>query len=359
MKKISFIYLFTTLLIVACKSDNDSQIEPTKQAFDVKALRSEFITKIETPTTATFGEHVSDLNTDISNFTTTISEGNLEALKASWKQAATSFSNLEVLAIGNIKTSLIMTSFYTWQANEIAITDYIASTNPITKEAINIKSTAMRGLGAIEFLIFEAPSAETIAAFSNDERRKKYLTVLGENLVEKFTLLNSIWSEYRNDFIANNQTGINGGVNMMVNQLNVVLENVRRFKIGEPAGLEVTSSANAKLLQAEKSAYSLALIEANIASIKRVYFDTEHSLDDYVAYITTTNALNDKVMAQFNAITSNLATLSNTALKDTITTQPAEVEKLYNAIRALLVLIKADVASALSVTITFTDNDGD
>lgn len=359
MKKISFIYLFTVLLLVACKGDEDIQVEPKKQAFAIEALRSEFINQIETPATIALGESISDLNTKISNFTATISEENLEALKLSWKQVATHFSTIEVLAIGDVKKSLIMPSFYTWQANEAAITDYIASTNPITKEAINIKPTTMRGLAAIEFLIFETSPSETITAFSNDERRKNYLTVLGENLVDKFIVLDNIWSTYRNKFIENNETGINGGVNMLVNQMNALLENIRRFKIGEPAGLEVTNSPDATGLQAEKSEYSLALIEANIASIKRVYFDTEHSLDDYVNHITTSSTLNDKIEAQFTIIDEDIADLSNAALKDAITTQPKKVEKLYNDIRALLVLVKTDVASALSVTITFTDNDGD
>ncbi|WP_407267487.1 hypothetical protein [Tenacibaculum maritimum] len=38
---------------------------------------------------------------------------------------------------------------------------------------------------------------------------------------------------------------------------------------------------------------------------------------------------------------------------------PNDVKELYDTIKSLIILIKADLASALSITITFTDNDGD
>lgn len=356
MKKIIASCCFVIALLFSCENDNEI-VTPTT-SFDVQKLRSEFINQIEIPATTSFTESVTSLNAAIINFTDSPSEVTLSNLKIRWKQSAKDFTALEILTIGAVKTSLIMTSFYTWGTNEIAITNYIESTNPITNADINSQSTTMRGLSAVEFLLFEKTPAQTIIDFSN-ERRKQYLLVLGENLVDKTATLNTTWTNYRATFISNNQTGINGGVNMLVNQMNALLENVRRFKLGEPAGLEVKDSPDASLLQAEKSNYSLELIKENIASVKKTYFDTAHSLDNYVEYITKSNAINAKIKNQFIAIENDLTVIASEPLKDAISTKPVEVEKLYNDIRSLLVLIKIDVASALSITITFTDNDGD
>lgn len=356
MKKI-LVSCTIILMVISCKSDNDSPIT-SASTFDVKQLRTEFVNQIETPATVSFQERITNLNAAITTFTNNLSETNLVALKTSWKAAAKQYSAIEVMAIGDVKSSLIMPSFYTWGANEVAITNYILSEKPITKKAINEQPTNMRGLSAIEFLLFEKLTPETITEFSN-ERRQRYLVVLGENLVEKASVLSTAWTAYRNTFINNTNTGINGSVNMLVNEMNALLENVRRFKVGEPAGLEVVKSPDALRLQAEKSGYSLELISENIKSIKQIYFETENSLDNYVAFITKSDAINTKMEAQFKNIENAVIALSNVPLKDAITTKPAKVKQLYDAIRGVLVLIKTDVASALSVTITFTDNDGD
>lgn len=354
MKKIIIFVAFLTL-IFSCGSDGESS-QPS--SFNVEKLRSEFITQIETPAINAFSQSANSLNTAIVSFTENPSEEKLASLKTKWKGTATSFSAVEILNLGEVKTTLIMSAFYTWGANETAIEDFVAGTGEISSTALNSISTNQRGLAAVEYLLFEKSASETITDFSN-KRRKEYLKALGENLVQKATTLTTSWVNYRNTFISNNATGINGGLNMIINQMNALLEDVRRFKIGEPAGLERTTTPNATLLQAEKSAYSLALILANINSVKRSYFETENSIDNYVAYITKSDKLNTKVQEKFTEIDNAIKALASTSLKNEITTKPTEVKKLYEAIKALIVLIKTDVASALSVTVTFTDNDGD
>ncbi|CAM1344419.1 imelysin family protein [Tenacibaculum amylolyticum] len=354
MRKI--IVMLTVIAIVfACSNDSESRSEAT---FDVAKLRSEFISEIETPATTAFVNSVTDLNTAIVAFYNTTSQTNLESLRTQWKQTAKAFAFIEIMDFGEIQSSLIMSSFYTWGANETAINDYIASTNPITETTINARSTNTRGLSAIEFLLFENAITETLNDFSNT-RRKEYLKVLGENLVKKAQILNSAWASYRSTFINNSSTGINGSVNMLVNQINVLLENVKRFKIGEPAGFQSTSTINTIALQAEKSEFSLNLIKENIAAVKSIYFGTANSLDNYVSAVTNSNEINDKILGVINAIEGDIATLENTSLSNAITFNISGVTKLYESINVLIVLVKVDVASALSVTITFTDNDGD
>lgn len=353
MKKISLIVV-VLFIAFACGSEGET---PTS-SFDVQKLRSEFITQIETPAINAFTKSIDNVNATISDFVDNPSEVNLESLKNNWRVAAKNYSAIEILNLGEIRSSLIMSAFYTWNANEIAIEKFINSSKSISEDVINSLSTSQRGLSAIEYLLFEKSATVTITDFSN-QRRKKYLKVLGENLVAKAALLQSSWTTYRDIFISNKATDINGGVAMIINQTNVLLENIRRFKIGEPAGLERTTATNVTLLQAEKSEYSLQLIAENLASIKKTFFDTKNSIDHYLFYVTKSQDISAKVDEKFTAIHEDLKALSTTTLKDAITEQPTKVKKLYNNIKDLIVIIKTDVASALSITITFTDNDGD
>ena len=53
-------------------------------------------------------------------------------------------------------------------------------------------------------------------------------------------------------------------INLIINQVNFLLENIIRFKVGEPAGLENSTGINPELLQAHKSEISLEIIKENI-----------------------------------------------------------------------------------------------
>ena len=359
MKKIIYFTLLT-LLVLSCSNEDETS---DNKNFDVQKLRSEFINEIETSLTNNFINSTTALNESILLFLNDLTEGNLLELQKQWESTALAFSSIEVMDIGAIRTSLIMTSFYSWEADETSINSYIASGDPITASVINSRPTNTRGLGAIEFLIFEKPTNETLSDFS-DERRKTYLKTLGENLIEKSQILNTTWTGYREEFISNNQTGINGGVNMLVNQLNVLLENVKRFKLGEPAGLENSAIKDVSALQAEKSKQSLLFIEENINSIKKILFQTDNSIVNYAKYIADSSELEIKLINQFTLIEGNISAIKGDttiekSLEEAINSNSPFVQDLYENIQSLIVLIKVDLASTLSITITFTDNDGD
>lgn len=354
MKKIILPLLL--LLIVSCGGNENQQ----NNNYDVKQLRSAIINTIQQPTTSAFVNSINELNNSIVTFSNTTNQQNLTIVKNTWKKAATEFSLIEAINIGDIKDAAILTSLYSWNANETAIENYISSNKEINATALNSNPTNTRGLSAIEYLISEDDATTTLQQFNNS-RRLNYLKALGENLVQKTTTYTSIWNNFETDFIENNSTGINGGINQVVNAMYALLEDVKTFKIGQPAGIEKTTDIDITLLQAEKSENSLLFIEKNIEMIERLYFGNKNGLDDYVFSITDNNELNDKLKQQFEEVYSVISKIksTNSSLKEAVSTNKNDVQNLYSAVRKLLVLIKTDVSSTLSITITVTDNDGD
>ena len=347
--------LITLFLGISCNNSTENSVEP----FDVVQWRTDFIEKIETPSTASLVESIDVLHAQILLFSEATTLVNLEALQASWKVAALAYSKNEILNIGDVKNTAIHNAFYSWGVNGSIIDAYINGEDMISEENINALSTNVRGLGAIEYLIFNGDNDTLLTLFSSTERRKQYVEALGANLVIKVATLNTSWSSYRADFLNNNQTGINGAINMVVNQMNALLEDVRKFKVGEPAGLENSSIANIDLLQAEKSAFSTELIQENIKAIESIYFNEDEGLSAYVKSITGTDELNNIIENQFSLIANDITSLNNEPLKEAIINNINTVEALYNDLNGLILHIKNDVASTLSITITFTDNDGD
>ncbi|CAM1364180.1 conserved protein of unknown function [Tenacibaculum soleae] len=351
IKKIAI--TITALLLITCNSNTE-----TIPDFDIQKLRADIISDIETPYTNGFIESIDLLNTSIQNFTNTPNENNLLIAKNNWKLAAKNYSLIEVLNIGEIKTSYIQTSFYSWVANKNGIEDYISSNKEITESNINAISTNLRGLATIEYLLFKDNITETINNFLNS-RRKQYLNTVSLNLTSKATLFNVKWNTFRNTFIENNATGINGSVNQIVNQMYALLEDIKSYKIGQPAGIEKTTIADANILQAQMSNNSLSLIKSNINGIKNLYFGNNNGIDDLVSAITKNQTLNTKIKNQIKTIENTILQFNTTPLKTAINTKKELVKTLYDQVKQLLILIKTDVASTLSVTVTFTDNDGD
>ena len=78
----------------------------------------------------------------------------------------------------------------------------------------------------------------------------------------------------------------------------------------------------------------------------------------YVRSIAATEDINNAIAIAFLDIENTIA-LSNTTLKNAIENNNSVVDELYKHIKDLIILQKVDVASTLSLTVTFTDNDGD
>lgn len=352
-KQIVTVFLFSIILSACSKKEN---LE--KDSFNVLQYQTEFVEKIISPSIDHFLEKSTILNDAIITFSVSKTEINLTSLKNAWKNTAIAFAKTEMGNLGAVKNSAVYTSINSWEANELAIEDFIASTSLISEDSINNSPTKTRGLSAIEYLLFDKNITETVALFAN-QRRTDFLIYLGKNMLDKATYLDKQWKEYSNSFIDNSSFGLNGSINMVVNQMNVLLENVRRFKIGEPAGLEDSSTLNSNLLQADKSKISLKLIEQNIAVLKEIYLGNTYGLDHYVRLVSNSDDVNNAINTQFSKIESNIASLSNASLKSAIDNNNVMVKKLYDNLRDLIILIKVDVASILSITVTFTDNDGD
>lgn len=355
MKKI-ILYIITLIWFFSCGNDTNNTVEGTSKVFDKRELRRNLIEKVEQPFTINLVKNCKDLQSKINDFAINETEENLTILQNTWKKVANEYAKNEVLNIGDIKKSLIHNAFYSWEVNDDFVEKYIKSSEEISVTKINEIQANARGFAAIEYLIFDNSKDKTLLFFK-EPRRVQFLKVLGENLVNKAEKLAKKWKEYRPIFINNDKKGIEGGVNIIVNQMNGLLEDVKKYKIGEPAAIEKGGDPNALLLQAEKSSHSLELIKYNIQGIKAVYFGDTMGLDDYVLFIAKNDKLNKKIQSQFKLIETNIANL--TSLKEDIYSNRGKVEALYTSIKGLIRLIKADVVSALSLTITFTDNDGD
>ncbi|WP_103072176.1 imelysin family protein [Aquimarina sediminis] len=366
--KIHLRFLSTSILILSglfinsCKSDDNNSDNPDS-IFNTPEMLSDITTDVILPSISDFKDKAIALEESILSFTSDQTEEKLIAAQNQWKETAKSYANIYVFNIGRPKELFMHELLFNWPTFTEDIDKTISQNLEINIETI---STRAKGHTGIEYLLFEktdAPAADILVLFSSTPKRTEYLNVIATNLKEKAIVLSDIWNEngenYSNTFITNTETGLQGSLNMIFNGMFNVAETIKKAKLGKPAGLENTASTNPNILEAFRSKISLSLIENNIRTIEKVYFNSANSgISDNVEFITKNSTINDRIKAQFDLIYEALNKIT-IPLHLAIDQQKEPVEEAYNAIKTLVVLLNNEVGSTLSIIITPTDNDGD
>ncbi|MBX9852372.1 MAG: hypothetical protein K2X86_11525 [Cytophagaceae bacterium] len=153
---------------------------------------------------------------------------------------------------------------------------------------------------------------------------------------------------------------------MLVNQFNQDMELTKNFRIGIPLGKQSGGVTYPEKVEAYYSGISVELAELHIQAIENLYLGRSSAgngigFDDYLDQMEAGyngGSLNAAIKNQFTATLSKFALLTDPLSAD-IVNNPAVVDAAYLELQKTIVLTKTDMASALSILITYVDNDGD
>ncbi|HMR67574.1 MAG TPA: imelysin family protein, partial [Anaerolineae bacterium] len=251
-----------------------------------------------------------------------------------------------------------------WPINTSFIEKFITEeTDPIDEPFIESIGSTSKGLTAIEYLIFSAPPAETVAALTAEPRRLAYLVALTENLARKARELEAVWlpegDNQAQAFIEADFSGndVQGSLNMLVNEMIAALETTTNSRLNYPRkGTYGTPQPEA--VESPYAQYSGPLIGANLRGVQQTFNAGLAGYLDFLQSDQSDQPLSATINAQFEQAVLAVEAISP-SLQVAVADDPATVEQAYNEVRALLVLFKVDLANQMGVTVTFSDNDGD
>lgn len=182
-----------------------------------------------------------------------------------------------------------------------------------------------------------------------------------------FTKVYTDWTTgYRDQFI--NKTGIDAGssTSVMANSYILNFERyIRSGKFGIPSGAMMNGVVAANKVEAfYKKDISLSLAKAATQATidffngKGVNTGTEGA--SFKTYLTSLDkaALVATINSQFTAINTKLATLPENFYAQINTNNQSMIDT-YNEYQKVVKSLKVDMTSAISITISYTDNDGD
>jgi uncharacterized protein len=374
MKKIGLITLLCiAVLLVCCKKDKNIDKTDLASSFDKTAMLTNIGENIITVGYADLKISVDSLIYYTDLFTTTPSTLALVALQQSFIKAYLAYQHISTFEFGPADTELIRANFNTFPCDTTQINSKITNGDVALGTIADLDA---KGFPAIDFLLYgnTANNVHVLAKFTTDTdatNAKNYLTALVNELQSKTDIVNTAWSKtggnYINTFESNTASNVGSSIGLLVNQINFDFEILKNAKIGIPAGKRSMETPLPKKAEAVYSAKSLQLVLENLKSIENIYFGRDKQnidgvgFDDYLIHVDAkhgSGTLNDAIKDKITTAKAKLLLVPE-SLSQSVVNNASLVTDAYNELQQLVVLLKVDMTSALGVSITYQDNDGD
>jgi predicted lipoprotein len=284
-----------------------------------------------------------------------------QVLKAAFRDAHLAWQTVEVYDFA--KGASQAASLNTFPADSSVINANILSGSYDLQTAANLSA---KGFAALDFLLYSKNEANTVAFFSASANAKTYLQDIVNDISTNISATYSDWnSSYTNTFTSSKGLDLGGSVSILCNSWSQMTERSRRERVGNSLGYVgfISSGVIApQLLEGFYAANSKELLIANLQAGKNLFLGGSGTgFDDYPQVQQASYQgvpLSDEISAQFDRCIAAAQAVSGdfaTALAN----NKSKMETLFLELKKLSVLIKVDMASAIGVTINYTDNDGD
>lgn len=357
-----FAIALLAIALIGCK-------EPVEYNYDKAALLTDVANGQILPTSAGFLISADSLDGSAEAFAASPDSAHLSTLKAQWEVAVLKWKACEPFDFGVAKNSYLSGRIGKWHCDPAIIEGKIAGGDSLDAAFFQNLGATARGLYAMEYLLFEHDHAATVQDFTsaqNASRRLTYLRGIAHELHSKARAWHDLWASapenYSEAWAQSTASGLEDPVGLLVNGMISVLEEVTKAKVGKPFGKFDLGILNPDGVESPRTGISLPLIRANVRSLESIFEGAENTgldkaLDDLHAMYGEAD-LSLAITQQFGVVNHAMDQITM-PFQDALINQHQQVEDLYQALKALTVLFKADLSSAMSITVTVTDTDGD
>ena len=371
--------LLLTTIVFACSKSPEPAGEdttPTNSSnANRKALLENVADNIVLPAYASFKVKFDLMVAKSDAFSASPDATTLNEFREAWSAAYIEWQKVELFDFGPGQVYAIRSYFNIYPANVAGIEAGIAS------GAANLEvpaSFSQQGFPALDYLLngLAATDQTTLTFYTSAPDAAKRIAYLKKVTGHMNSVFSKSYGEWNTTFASTfkSKTSIDAGssTSTMVNSFVLNYERfIRSGKIGIPSGALSGGVIGPEKVEAYyKKDLSLILAKtANQASIdflngKSVKTGMEgYSIKTYLNSLDAKDSktglsLSDNINQQLNTINQKLNNLPAN-LHNEIKTNNQTIVDVYNQMQSLIRLLKVDMTSAMSITITYTDNDGD
>lgn len=366
---------FIAVSLISC-GGGSNEPSPADNGKDRHEILIHWVDNIVVPSYDSFRVRFEAMKIKAENFAENTNVTTLTEFRAAWVDAYLAWQKVEVFEFGPADQYTLRNFFNIYPADVDGIA---ANINEASANLDLPASYPRQGFPALDYLIngVGADDAQIIAYYTADTDGTKRLAYVARLVQRMNTLLTNVisgWPVYRDSFISKTGLDIGSSFGLVVNSYVLYYERyIRTGKIGIPSGATIATGGTINPDKVEayyKKDISLALAKnAHNAAVdffngKSVITGAEGpSFKSYLDALGAKDAgtgtpLSAIMNAQFSAISSKLDLLGNDFSQQVQVNNELMIDT-YAEMQKAVRMLKVDMTSAMSVTITYTDNDGD
>ena len=362
----STLTVLALLFVTSCNSGSSSD---DGSQFDRPAMLENYGNNTIIPAYNSLQSAVNSLEGSVIAFTQTPSVSNLSEARADLKEARLAWQNASMFQFGPAESQTLRTSLNTFPSDTSQVNSNIESGNYTLGSVSNRAAAGFPTIGYLLHGVAESDQ-EIIIAYSSDTNASNRRAYLNDNISfikDKVDAVATEWIDtYINTFLSEDNAGTDVGSSLgqLVNALVLHYERFTRDgKIGIPAGVRSAGVPRPSSTEAFYAQYSVELAIANLEAIKRLFLGNSLTgnqglgLDDNIEALEAPG-LSSQIVTEIDQAITALQQL-NDPLSENIENNNDPVLTAFTEMQDIVVLLKADMASLLGITITFQDNDGD
>jgi len=366
MKSMFFLLLSFVLIFQGCKKPEGPSDQNLFDTFDKKAMLSNL------------GNHVIEeyentlqaclvLENSVKNFNQNVNISNLNQLKQDYNALLHQWKKAEMFNFGPQEEQFISQNIDYSVFNQNLYNQNL-SNSQLDSAYFSQAGVTVKGLGCIEYMLFQQNDNETISLFTTDNlanKRKDYLLGCVKEIQYQLQKLIALWKpnggNYLKTFVEKDGRDVSSSLTIYCNSLVYFIETVRRSKVGQPSGIENQGNINLNLLEKRTSQNSISCILANLEGLENGFSGKNgKGIDDLLNHLKIEFngvLLSQIIKNKFTEVKAKASAIPN--LESAISNDFPKVQELHVALKQLVVLLKVDMMSQLGLLITYTDNDGD
>ncbi len=362
-----------TLFMYACSEDDAEPLNiETGISFDRAAILLNWSDNIIIPSFTNFETETNALEVATQVFVDNPTNETLEVLQASWFTAYLGFQNVSIFEIGGAEEISYRNRLNAYPTSVSKINNFIENGN------VNLdlpSSFDAQGFPALDYLLYglAQTNEETLAFYTTNTNAVAYKTLLTavSQSIQSLTqqVLASWTGGFRESFVANTASSVNGSVDKVTNDFIFYYEKaLRAAKVGIPAGIFSNDPLPQNVEALYKGDISKELLMASIKTTQD-FFNGKHfnsstigaGYKDYLDFLNTIKDGEDLsvlINGQFNVAMEEAITLNDNFVVQ-IENDNSKLLEAYNELQRNVVFIKVDMLQALSIDVDYVDADGD
>ena len=375
MKKIKFFLLsiFSVFLIIACSSESDENQNQVAD-FDRSSILKNYAENIIIPRYNDFKLALDNLKSSVDSYVAYPMVSTYDDMHDDWFEAYKKWQHVEMFNIGKAEEIMYFNTINTYPVDELRINENI---NSKRYDLSNANDWSSQGLSGVDYMLhgIEDNKEKIIQKYVDDANYGDYLKNLLVIMTSNTDDIVQDWPTYKDTFVQSSGNSNSSSLNMITNDFVYYFEKgLRANKIGIPAGVYSggnTLPSKVEAYYSSKNSFqdiSKDLAKEAVIASENLFLGKSSngvngpSLKTYLDYIYNSDVnkenLSPIISSNFQKAKEAIDLLDSNFVNQ-INNDKTKMLNAFDKLQAIVVNMKTDMLSLLSIQVDYIDADGD